>query len=252
MTLARDLALALDPALFMAAAGMEPDPWQAAFLRSMTARSLIMCSRQTGKSTTIAALAVHTARYRPRALVLIVAPSQRQSHELFRKATQFYQMAGPVDPEAESAQRLELENGSRIVALSGNAHTVRGYSAPDLVILDEAAWINDELFHGVTPMLAAGGRLIAMTTPFGQRGWFWRMWQEGGDLWHRVRVTADDSPRITPSFLAAERASKPEWRIRQEYFCEFVDTDEQLIGSGLIAAAMSRNVTPLLVQPLDW
>jgi hypothetical protein len=158
---------------------------------------MLLCSRQTGKSTVTAALACHTALYEPGSLVLCLAPSQNQSRELFRKLVNFYREAGDLDPEAESAQRLELPDGSRVVSLSGNPATVRGYSGPRLVILDEAAWIDDELFHAVTPMLAAGGRLVAMTTPFGRRGWF--------SCCSRCRPEASPSLRTwsTPRRLAA-------------------------------------------------
>jgi hypothetical protein len=246
-----DLRRALDPAAYMADAGFPPDPWQRDFLRSTAPRSLLLCSRQTGKSTTIGSLASHAAAYEPGSLVLLVAPSQQQSRELYRKVLAFHREAGDADLEAESAQRLELSNGSRIVSLSGNPTTVRGFSGPRLVILDEAAWIDDELFHAITPMLAAGGRLIAMTTPNGRRGWFYNLWAEGGPEWSRTRVTADDSPRITPAFLAAERASKPEWRIQQEYYVAFVDNDETLFGSDLISRAITPGATPLL-PAIGW
>jgi len=247
----RDLAHALDPALYMNAAGYGPDPWQSTFLRSTSPRSLLLCSRQTGKSTVTGALASHTAIYEPGALVLLLAPSQQQSRELFRKVLAFHREAADLDPEAESAQRIELPNGSRIVSLSGNPTTVRGFSGPRLVILDEAAWIEDELFHAVTPMLAAGGRLIAMTTPNGRRGWFHDAWANGGEAWHRTLVTAHDSPRITPEFLALEQASKPDWRFRQEYLCQFVDTDETLFSTDLISRAIVPGTTPLL-SPFAW
>jgi len=250
--LARNLALALDPARFMASAGYGPDPWQRDFLRSTAARSLLLCSRQTGKSTVTAALASHTAIYQPGALVLLLAPSQQQSREIFRKVCDFIRGIGTVDLEAESAMRIELPNGSRIVSLSGNPTTVRGFSGPRLVILDEAAFVDDELFHAVTPMLAAGGRLIAMTTPHGRRGWFYEAWAGDDPAWNRTRITAYDSPRITPQFLALERAAKPLWRFRQEYEVEFVDTSEQFIGSDLIARAMTPAVSPLFAQPFNW
>jgi hypothetical protein len=91
---------------------------------------------------------------------------------------------------------------------------VRGFSGPRLVIIDEAAWVEDDLFHAVTPMLAAGGRLVCMTTPYGKRGWFYQAWTHGGPTWHRTRIAASDSPHITPAFLETERVSKPEWRYR--------------------------------------
>lgn len=236
----------------MSFAGYAPDPWQRDFLRSTASRSLLLCSRQTGKSTVTAALATHTAIFEPGALVLLLAPSQQQSKELFRKVCQFVRGIATIELDAESASRIEFPNGSRIVSLSGNPMTVRGFSGPRLVILDEAAFVDDELFHAVTPMLAAGGRLIAMTTPHGRRGWFYEAWAGDDPAWNRTRITAYDSPRITADFLAMERASKPLWRFRQEYEVEFVDTSEQFFGSDLIARAMMPTVAPLFSQPFNW
>ena len=88
--LADDLATALDPARVMTRADLPPDPWQADLPRSRAQRALLLCTRQAGKSTVTAALALHEALYRPPALVLLLSPSLRQSGELFRKVATFY------------------------------------------------------------------------------------------------------------------------------------------------------------------
>ena len=80
------LALALDPTLLFEARGLTPDPWQSAFLRSKAQRILLNCCRQAGKSTVVAALALHTILFRPSSLVLLLSRAQRQSAELFRTA----------------------------------------------------------------------------------------------------------------------------------------------------------------------
>ena len=79
---AADLTLALDPAEVFRRAVGEPDSWQAKVLRSGAPRILLLCARQTGKSTPTAALALYEALYRAGALVLLVSPSLRQSQEL--------------------------------------------------------------------------------------------------------------------------------------------------------------------------
>ena len=90
MNAARAFALALDPSLLLSAQGLTPDPWQCDLLWSGAPHLLLNCSRQSGKSTTVAALALHQILFRPGALVLLVAPSERQSHELFRKVIAGY------------------------------------------------------------------------------------------------------------------------------------------------------------------
>jgi hypothetical protein len=242
-----DLATALDPARMMTRAGMTPDPWQAELLRSRAPRSLLLCTRQAGKSTATAALALWEAVYRPPALVLLLSPSLRQSSELFRKVLSFYAPYATVAPATgESALRLDLANGSRIVSLPGKEETVRGYSGVSLLILDEAARVSDSLYYSTRPMLATSqGRLIALSTPFGKRGWFHDAWMNGGGDWQRVKVTALQCPRISPAFLEEERAALGALWYAQEYLCEFAETEDSLFGYDLIASAITPDVAPL-------
>lgn len=243
--LARDLTRMLEPASIMREAGMTPDSWQEAVLNSDARRMLLLCSRQSGKSTTCASLAVHQALYDP-GLVLLIAPAQRQSSELFRKVREVYSALDDVPRIVqESALRLELANGSRIIALPGTEGTLRGFSAAKTVIVDESSRVDDALFAAVRPMLATTqGRFVALTTPYGRRGWFYEAW-EHGEGWHRTKVTAHDCPRIDPRWLDEERRLIGDWQFRQEYLVDFVDTDEQFFASELIEAAMSHEVAPL-------
>ncbi len=246
-TLATDLALALDPARFANAAGIIPDPWQAGVLRSTAPRLLLNCSRQSGKSTITACLAVHQALYVPTSLVLLLSPSLRQSGELFKKALAVYGDTGRrVPAEAETALHLTLANGSRIVSLPGKEGTVRGYSGVRLLLVDEASRVDDALYYAIRPMLAvSGGRLIAMSTPFGKRGWWFDAWANGGPAWERVQVTAHDCPRIAPAFLADEAASMPRWFYLQEYECEPQDDAGAVFRAEDIQAALTGDVRPL-------
>src|SRR5215207_5183073 len=144
---ATDLALALDRVVFARSAGIEPDDWQAEALRSDASRQLYNASRQSGKSTVAAILAVHTALYEPGSLSLLLSPTLRQSQELFRKCLSFYRAADrPVPPESETALTMTLANGSRIVSLPGSEASVRGYSAVKLLVVDEAARVPEDLY----------------------------------------------------------------------------------------------------------
>lgn len=177
-SLAEDLRLALDRVSFAKRLGLEPDPWQEELLRSTSDRVFLNCSRQSGKSTTAAILALHRALYHPQSLVLVLAPALRQSQELFGKVAGFYRALGrPVSPKGERRLSLELESGSRIVTLPGTEKTIRGFSGASLLLVDEAARLANNLYASIRPMLAvSGGRLLALSTPFGTRGWFYDAW----------------------------------------------------------------------------
>lgn len=246
MRLATDLAVALDPVRLARRAGLEPDPWQASLLRSRARETILLCSRQAGKSTVSALLAVDEALHRPPALVLLLAPALRQSQELFRKVKATLDAVGAAGVRQASALSLELDNGSRIVSLPGSEATIRGYSGVALLVVDEASRVPDALYMAVRPMLAvSGGRIVLLSTPFGRRGFFFHEYEEGGPGWQRVRITAHDVPRISEAWLEAERDRIGDWWYRQEYLCEFVETDDQVFGYDLVTAALSEDVQPL-------
>jgi hypothetical protein len=206
---------------------------------------LLNCSRQSGKSTVTALLGVHTALYEPGALVLLLSPSLRQSQELFRKALDTYRgLANPVPVEAESALRLEFENGSRIVSLPGKEQTVRGFSGVRLLAIDEAARVASDLYFAIRPMLAvSGGRLVALSTPFGTRGWWYEAWRSP-EPWRRFQVPAEHCPRISPEFLAEERRTMGDWWFRQEYECDFLDAETQPFARDDIEGAFEERIEP--------
>jgi hypothetical protein len=241
--------LAADPARILTKAGMEPDAWQEDLLRSDARQTLLLASRQAGKSSVAAAVALRTALLRPRSPVLLLSPSLRQSSELFRKvADLFGELGRPVGVSAESALRLELANGSRVVSLPGDEKNIRGFSGVALLVIDEAARVADSLYCAVRPMLAVSrGRLVALSTPFGKRGWFHDEWHGQGE-WQRVRVRADQCPRISAEFLAEERRALGERWFRQEYECSFEDTIGAVFSSEDIAAMFDCNVQPLFMK----
>jgi len=234
--LSQHVAGALDPVRLAARIGMDCDPWQRDVLRNPHQRELLVVHRQGGKSATASVAAVHCALYDPGALVLVVSPSQRQSQELFRTILTLYRSLGrPVPAETENALSITLENGSRVVALPADATTVRGYSKVSILIVDEAAFVPDDTMAAVRPMLAvSSGRLLAMSTPWGRRGWFHAA--SKSNEWRVTTVTADQCPRITPEFLAAERKALGEHRFKQEYLCEFVDIAGMMFSSDDINA----------------
>ncbi|MGV3553202.1 phage terminase large subunit [Rhizobium sp.] len=245
--IAADLARALDPVLLAKAAGIDPDPWQAKLLRTAPRRALLLCSRQAGKSTVAAFLVLATALYVPNALVVVVSPSQRQSSELFRTIVGYHaRLPGVPELVAENTLRAEFANGSRILALPGTERTIRGYAGVDLVVIDEASRVEDELLAAVRPMLATKpkSKLIALTTPAGKRGWFYDAWI-GDEKWERVRVSAYDCPRISREHLEEERRSMGPILFSQEYELEFHDDTIAVFPVALIAAAFSPEVRPL-------
>jgi hypothetical protein len=231
----------------MAAAGLEPDPWQQELLRSTSDRILLLCSRQAGKSSTAAALALKVALLEAPALILLLSPTLRQSGELFRdKVLRLYHpWRRLMPPTRETALTLELANGSRIISLPESEEGIRCYSSVALLVIDEASRVSESLYRAVRPMLAISrGRLMALSAPFGRRGWFYDEWS-GRKAWERIQVTADQCPRITAGFLDEERQALGDLWFTQEYCCEFREVVDAVFSEADIQAALSDRVKPL-------
>ncbi len=202
--------------------GFEPDPWQVEVLETSHKRMLLNCSRQAGKSTVVAVLGLVEALFNPLHKVVIVSRSLRQSKELFRVVRLFHRMLQERLKQRTTQQELELDNLSRIICLPCSEETIRGIAHVNLLIIDEAARVPDELYKAVRPMLAvSGGRMICLSTPCGKRGFFYEAWAKGGDDWLRISIPARRVPRISAEFLAEERRALGETWYRQEYECAF-------------------------------
>lgn len=242
-----DMLLALDPVAFSRSIGIDPDSWQADVLRYEGKRLLLNCCRQSGKSTTTAIKALHTALYKPKSLILLASPSLRQSQELFRKVRDGLNALKDAPRLLEDNKlSLTLTNYSRIVSLPGDQATVRGYSGVTLILEDEAAQVSDEFYQAILPMLIINkGQLVCMTTPYGKRGHFFEEWTNGGDEWKRIEITAAECPRMTAEQLEQQRRSMGDMFYRQEFECQFVDTVEQTFSYDSIQRAFSDEIQPL-------
>lgn len=265
----------------MRQSGLEPDVWQTKICESTVRQQLLLAHRQFGKSTCYAAIAAETACNKANALVLLVSRTQRQAAELFRKVAHFYHVAQPMPLLRESALSLEAQNHSRIISLPAMEDTVLGYSAPDLIVLDEAARVHDGLYMALRPMLGMGrGRIIMASTPWGSRGFFWSAWEgethneemldaaqvqalladvgitvapefarqmaeAPAPEWERTKITAPENPRITPQFLAQELRSVPRLIFESEYLCKFVTPSDSVFNYNDLQGMMSDAVRPL-------
>ena len=226
--------------------GFWPDEAQERVLReSLNFRQIgLNCSRQWGKSTVVAVLAVFRLVMDAGTTVLVAGPVRRQAGETVTKVRKFLRVLGVKtrrdpggDPDA-----VVLPNGSRIIALPAVEATVRGYSAVGMLIIEEAARVPDEVCLALLPSLAvSGGDLVILSTPRGKRGFFYReMTGENGDGWLRVTSPVTECKRVPEAFLVKERARGEEY-FAQEYMCQFVETGKYLLTEDWVKGMESSN-----------
>jgi hypothetical protein len=212
--------------------GMKLDNWQRQLMDKPLHDTLLVCARQTGKSTITALLAAYYAAHHAMS-VMVIAPSLRQSALAYRKVEAALKSDPAILIARSTATIAELTGGGSVTCLPGNMPSLARGATADIVLLDEGAFVKDSLYAVVSPMLATtSGVMICPTTPAGMQGELHRLWSSGGENWHRVTVTAGQCPRIAPAFLAKERQRLGDLLYSQEYECQFVTS-----GSGYFSGA---------------
>lgn len=269
------LAASMDPSAYIEGISDKPYDWQHEALDPGVKRLILLCARQAGKSTVVGGKVTNKAKYQ-KGLNIITSPTEKQSKETMLKVNDYI----AADPElsdsliGNSTFEKVFKNGSRIIALPGTEKSVRGYSAPLSIILDEAAQMEDPTYKALRPMLTGNkeGELILLSTPFGKRGFFYNEWTKN-PIWKKILVKPrwdlinDDhfeeamkeevfkkfwfdrgvsayySPRHEKDWLFEELMSLGPVGVRREYGCEFLDDQESMFSTSLIESAFTNNIS---------
>ena len=242
---------ALDPVAFAEEAlhWNTLDDWQKEVLRSTDRQMILLCSRQAGKSQICAIKAVYTALHYAESLILVISASQRQSSELFRVITkEFNKLNQPPKKIEDNRLSLTLQGGSRICALPSAEQTIRGFSNPKLILIDEASRVQNSLYTAIRPMLATSSddsQLILLSTPAGRSGFFFDVWHDESDHWKKIKVLAKDIPRISAAFLEQEMEAIGRYFYSQEYEVEFIENERAVFRYEDILSAFDPEVKAL-------
>src|SRR3990167_9192524 len=209
-----------------------PTDYQMKAMDDLSKRKVLRWGRQCGKSTVTALEALYEAMWNDNSTILILAPTQNQSNELFEKIKGFIQTSRLKLPElaitdlieSETARKITLWNGSRIVSLTvgKEGRSVRGYS-PQAIIVDEAAFIQDDkVWSAILPMLAVTkGRLIIISTPRGTNNYFWEICRNRKLGFAEYHATYLDNPHADHSMIELDKERLPEIQWREEYLATF-------------------------------
>jgi len=214
---------------------IKPFPYQTKLLEDPSKRIVAVWGRQTGKTTTIAVKAIYFTDTNPNVTVLITAPSLRQSMIMFDRIAAFIFSSAYLRNKVVRATRtlIHFENGSRIIALPCSENLLRGYTA-NMVILDEASWIPEEVITQVFfPMLSTTqGYAIFLSTPWDKNHFFYKAFVNPNYSPHKVK--SEECPLIKLEFLEEMRANMTREAYLMEYEAEFVEALNSYFPQDLI------------------
>ena len=242
-------------------------------------------ARQAGKSTIVAGLPVQAeSRFsdgKKNNYSLVFASSEDQASLVIRKAYDFIIADKRLSIDTAGSDHIVFGTGGTIKALPSTEKTVRGHSSPLFIIMDEAARMPDELVYAVSPMTVDNPKCstVYISTPAGKRGVFWHLWNNPSIARVEVKAPWDiirDSrgPRIVRAepeeayqahkakegiagfysprhhslkFMTDQLDLMGERWVRQEYLCEFVESEDSVFRYDDIDRAIEagKEVVPL-------
>ena len=216
-----EIACRLDPSIWMREVfGMTPHAWQETYLRAPQGQCIaVLSSRQVGKSTVAAVGAAHTAVYTPGSLSVVACPTQPQSGEVLRKTKEMVNKAG-AGLVTDNTYRIELSNGSRVLALPGNEESIRGLTVDGWVVADEAARLDPAMMAALHPMRIQrpNSRFALLSTAWSRIDPFWSVWASNDPSWLRIKATVDVEPGlIAPTVLEEARRRLSDDEFKREF-----------------------------------
>lgn len=198
-------------------------PGQEEIAKSPARYKVVCCGRRWGKTRMGVYLSLVMATNGKRCWW--VAPDFQRANEgfelLWSLASHF-----PRAERHKSERRITIGAGRAEVRSADDPNQLRG-AGLDLVVLDEASFMQEAAWSILRPSLAERkGRALFISTPNG-RNWFYRLFQRGNDPlypnWRSWQKPTSDNPYIDPEEIEEARRDTPEMVFAQEYLAAFTE-----------------------------
>jgi hypothetical protein len=199
--------------------------------------NVVLKARQLGLSTIVAGYIAWLMLFHRDKNVLILATKLLSASNLVKKVKYIIKSLPDwlmiADVSVDNRNSFELTNGSQIKASATSGDAGRS-EALSLLVLDEAAFIENmkDLWTGVYPTMATGGRCIAISTPNGVGNWFHQTYidaESGTNDFHPIKLHWTVHPNRDQTWFEKETRNMSKREIAQEYECSFNASGETVI-----------------------
>lgn len=199
---------------------LELHPGQREIFDNPARFKIIAAGRRFGKTVLCVALCIITAASKPDANVMWVAPAHRQA----RMAMRLIKKALPRGSYTvnNTTQEIFLRTGGRIAFVSADRpDNLRGEGL-DLVIVDEAAFIEKAAWtQAIRPTLSDRNGHALLISTFDGENWFYELWRDAQRSsrpdWASFKFATADNPYIPQSEIDAAREELDPDVFGQEY-----------------------------------
>ena len=206
--------------------------------------TISLLPRQTGKSTTMAAISLWFTLFNPEFKVAFLANKDDVAKEQLKKIKRMYEelplwiQQGVTEYNKHT---IAFENGSSITVAPTSSSAIRGFTF-NFLVLDEFAWvpfnIQQEFLASVYPTISSGKttRIAMISTPNGMELFhkFWKDATTKTNSYVPLRVRWNEIPGRDEAFKERTIANVGERIWRVEFACEFLGSQDTLIDPNIL------------------
>ena len=220
---------------------MDLFPWQADVHKGLLKYGvgsghihIVKSKRQVGKSLLIIGELLYFAINNPKTVNGCISPTLNQSRKIYKDILNAIEKSGVVKKKNDSLLEITFINNSTILFKSAEQKdNLRGYTYTGLLCIDEAAYIQDEVFSIVKPSTDVWRCPVLITsTPKFRLGFFFELFNKG--LTGVKGISSydfnnyDTSVLLSASALEMYKQMLPKNQFLTEYLGEFMDSDSSV------------------------
>jgi hypothetical protein len=242
----------------------EPRPYQREILDAMLNEKYILacCSRQSGKTTSVAAFVMWYACFNKDKYIAIGSNSAKSAQDFLYRIQIMYEELPPwLKPGVTTYNKLSLilENGTSINSSATSKNSFRGRSV-SLLILDEFAHLlsdklADEFFEATFPAIAEAkeSKLAILSTPKGMTNLFARLYKDaenGYNNFKHFKVSWELVPGRDEKWKEEQLKAMGGdiTKFNQEFGADFISSSQTVIDPECLRRIINNYTMPVTTE----
>ena len=217
---------------------------------------VVKSHRQCGKSFACINILLFYAINKRRSSNAMISPTLNQSRAMFKELVNAITASGIIKSKNEMLLTIELINGSSIFFKSAEQRdALRGFHV-DFLILDEAAYLTDDILALVLPWRnVSSANMLVVSTPFRKDGFFYRYYCMGLER-QKNTVSIDWNDYDTSALLSDEQKQTykqllPKNQYLTEIEGEFLE-DDGMVFTDIVSAVGNPGESDKVFVGIDW
>ena len=215
---------------------------------------VVKSKRQCGKSFIASLILIYFSLNKRDTVSMLIEPTLNQSRRMFKDITKMLDGSNIITNANQSLLSIDFINGSEIIFKSAEQYdAIRGYSVSGILIVDEGAFIRDDVYEILFPLRDAhNAPMLVISTPLFCDGYFYRLFTSGNCKAYNW-CDYDTSMFLSDEKLEQYRNTLSDLKFRSEYLGQFI-TDGGYVFRNITKCVLNNSSVTgePVVAGIDW